>query len=115
VSENFAGANVHRNIGVIPFRKEDNTKFFLYAMCSPLIQKQIEQHISGATQPLFNLNDLKKIEIPLPPLAEQHEIVRRVDALFARADAVEREAAAATKRAEALTQAVLAKAFAGKL
>jgi len=45
---------------------------------------------------------------------EQHEIVRRVDALFARADVVEREAAAATK-AEALTQAILGKAFRGEL
>jgi len=42
-------------------------------------------------------------------------IVRRVETLFARADAVEREVAAATKRAEALTQIVLARAFAGKL
>lgn len=42
-------------------------------------------------------------------------IVRRVDVLFARTYAVEREVAAATKRTEALTQAVLAKAFAGKL
>jgi type I restriction enzyme S subunit len=41
------------------------------------------------------------------PLTEQHEIVRRVDALFARADDVE--------RAEALTQAVLGKAFSGRL
>ena len=49
----------------------------------------------------------------MPPLAEQHEIVRRVEALFARADAIEREVVAATKRAEALTQAVLAKAFRG--
>jgi hypothetical protein len=53
--------------------------------------------------------------LSLPPLAEQHEIVRRVGALFARADAVDREVAAATKRAEALMQAVLGKAFAGKL
>jgi type I restriction enzyme S subunit len=49
------------------------------------------------------------------PLLKQHEIVCRVDALFARADAIEREVAAATQRAEALTKAVLAKAFKGDL
>ena len=53
--------------------------------------------------------------IPLPPLTEQHEIVRCVDALFERADAIEREVAAAAKRTEALTQAVLGKAFRGEL
>ncbi len=53
--------------------------------------------------------------IPLPPLAEQHEIVRRVGLLFERADAIDREVAAAGRRCERMTQAVLGKAFAGKL
>jgi len=43
------------------------------------------------------------------------EIVLRAEALFGGVDAVEREVAAATKRAEALIQMVLDKAFAGKL
>ena len=47
--------------------------------------------------------------------AEQYEIVRRVGMLFERADAIDREIAAAGRRCERMTQAVLAKAFAGKL
>jgi type I restriction enzyme S subunit len=58
---------------------------------------------------------LRRLPLPLPPLTEQHEIVRRVEALFALADAVERRVAAATARAERLTQAVLARAFRGEL
>ena len=38
-------------------------------------------------------------------------IVRHITALFASADQMEEQVAAATKRAEALTQAVLGKAF----
>ena len=53
--------------------------------------------------------------IHVPPLAEQQEIVRRVSALFAHADAIESRTAAARKRVDALTQAVLAKAFRGEL
>ena len=45
----------------------------------------------------------------------QHEIVRRVDALFRLADQVEQRVAAATTRAAQLTQAILAKAFHGEL
>jgi type I restriction enzyme, S subunit len=45
----------------------------------------------------------------------QHEIVRRVGLLFARADPIDREVAAASQRCERLTQAVLGKAFSGKL
>ena len=48
-------------------------------------------------------------------LAEQKEIVRRVEALFKLADAIEKRLAAANERAERLTQAILAKAFRGEL
>ncbi len=63
----------------------------------------------------INLKSLSALPLPLPPLAEQHEIVRRVAALFARADAIEAAVSAARKRVDALTQAVLAKAFRGEL
>ncbi|HNX17484.1 MAG TPA: restriction endonuclease subunit S [Methanoregula sp.] len=90
-------------------------KFIQNFLNSPIVLKKIKDLIGGTSSPHLNVADVKNLCIPLPPLADQHEIIRRVEALFARADAVEREVAAATKRADALTQAVLAKAFAGKL
>ncbi len=51
----------------------------------------------------------------LPPISEQHEIVRRVEALFAHADALEAKYRAAREQADRLTPAVLAKAFRGEL
>jgi len=51
----------------------------------------------------------------LPPLPEQHEIVRRVGALFSLADIVEKQVSSATARAERLTQTMLAKSFRGEL
>jgi type I restriction enzyme S subunit len=42
-------------------------------------------------------------------------VVRRVEALFWLADAIEKRVAAATARTDKLTQAILAKAFRGKL
>jgi type I restriction enzyme S subunit len=53
--------------------------------------------------------------LELSSLDEQHEIVRRVDALFRLADAIEKRVAAAMARVEKLTQAILAKAFRGEL
>jgi len=58
---------------------------------------------------------LAKLPVHLPPLPEQHEIVRRVDALFKLADAIEARVAAATARADKISQAILAKAFRGEL
>ena len=53
--------------------------------------------------------------ILLPSLAEQTEIVRRVEALFALADQIEQQSRAAAERVALLTQSVLAKAFRGEL
>ena len=55
------------------------------------------------------------LEIRLPSLPEQQEIVRRVEALFALADRIEARLTAAQKAVERLTPAVLAKAFRGEL
>jgi type I restriction enzyme S subunit len=66
-----------------------------------------QQGIAGAS--------IKEQPFALPPILEQHEIVRRVDALFALADRIEERVAAATARADRLTQAILAKAFRGEL
>jgi type I restriction enzyme S subunit len=89
--------------------------FLMYLVNSPQTLKIVNELTTGSTSPHINVGDVKKFPVSLPPLAEQHEIVRRVNALFARADAVEREVADATNRAEAMTQAVLGKAFSGKL
>jgi type I restriction enzyme S subunit len=52
---------------------------------------------------------------PVPTVAEQAEIVRRVEALFAMADRIEARCTAARAQAQRLTQLVLAKAFRGEL
>lgn len=70
---------------------------------------------AGGNQPNLSNGLIRTWEIPLPPTSEQHEIVRRVEALFKLADALEKRVAAAMVRAEKLTQAILAKAFRGEL
>jgi type I restriction enzyme S subunit len=92
-----------------------NPKFILNFLNSPVILKNVKELTGGTSSPHLNVADVKKFHIPLPPLAEQHEIVRRVGLLFERADAFDREVAAASLRCERLTQAVLGKAFAGRL
>ncbi len=67
------------------------------------------------TQKNINLEILREVAVPLPPLEEQREIVRRVEALFKLADAIEKRVVIATARAEKLTQSILAKAFRGDL
>jgi type I restriction enzyme, S subunit len=75
----------------------------------------LQEFVTGSAQPKLTQDALNRIPLPIPPLEEQHEIVRRVEVLFKLAHAIEKRICAATKRAEKLTQAILAKAFRGEL
>ncbi|MDD5141805.1 restriction endonuclease subunit S [Methanoregula sp.] len=90
-------------------------EFLVYAINEPELCTQTMESVHGVARPRLNLTQIKNYKIPLAPLAEQHEVVRRVSMLFERADAIDREVAAAGRRCERMTQAVLGKAFAGKL
>ncbi|AXD35169.1 type I restriction endonuclease subunit S [Salmonella enterica] len=70
---------------------------------------------AGGNQPNLNLNKVREIPIIVPPLPEQHEIVRRVEQLFAYADTIEKQVNSALTRVNSLTQSILAKAFRGEL
>jgi type I restriction enzyme S subunit len=115
VPQSMAGYNVSREVAVLPLLSDLDAKYFSYAIASIWSQNWLSDVIKGVAYTGINIRDLKRLPLPLPPLAEQHEIVRRVGMLFERADAIDREVAAAGRRCERLTQAVLAKAFAGKL
>ncbi len=63
----------------------------------------------------MSLATIGKISVPLPPLAEQHAIVARIDAAFARARALLDAADSARSQLDELERSVLAKAFRGEL
>jgi len=63
----------------------------------------------------INKTTLGNLPIPIPPPEEQHEIVRRVEALFKIADDIEKRYQKAKAHVDKLTQSILAEAFRGKL
>ena len=80
-----------------------------------LINFDLKQYGASTAVPTLNRNNLRGIVVSIPHLPEQHEIVRRVDALFALADSIEAKVAAAQERTEKLRQSILTKAFSGEL
>ncbi len=75
----------------------------------------LEQFAPATAQKNINIEILSDVAVPVAPLAEQSEIVRRVNALFKLADTVDRRVTAVTARCERLRQAILARAFRGEL
>ncbi len=76
---------------------------------------QLRRESFGGNQPNLSLGIVKNWTIILPPLAEQAEIVRRVDELFALADGIENEYRKAKERVDKLAESILAKAFRGEI
>ena len=91
--------------------------WFLYFGFTAPEQRQRIELISKSTSGVNNINsdEVKSLPLLVPPIDEQHEIVRRVETLFAFADRLEARLATARKQAEQLTPALLAKAFRGLL
>src|SRR5690606_25437306 len=80
--------------------------------------KNYEFHraIGNGTGPkALNCQKVKEFDFQLPPLQEQQEIVRRVESLFAKADAIDARYQTLKAKIDSLPQAILHKAFKGEL
>lgn len=85
-----------------------------YALNS-VARKHIEAGKVGIALTHFNTKSVAELPVPLPPLAEQRRIVAEVDRLLSTADETEQALRAQLARAARLRQAVLKRAFEGKL
>ncbi len=94
-----------------------SAEFINLVLNEPLALEGINSMKTGISDSGVNLTQDKflDLQVRLPALDEQREIVRRVEALFKLADAIEKRVARATARAAKLTQSILAKAFRGEL
>lgn len=93
--------------------EKNNYKYVYYYLSTQ--QKELESKAPATAQKNINLKVLNDLDIFLPTLPEQHEIVRLIDDLLAR----ERSAQQATEQAlasiELMKKPILARAFRGEL
>lgn len=82
-TKELKGGNVTRGITPLFFPNEINKYFIYYALAAPLIQGFIVKKTKGAALKQINMVDLRAIPIPLPPLSIQHEIVSKIEEIFA--------------------------------
>jgi len=70
---------------------------------------------NAVNQANFNATMTAQVEIPFPPLLEQHRIVEEIERRFSIADQIEKIVDYSLKQAERLRQSILKRAFEGKL
>lgn len=90
-------------------------RYFEFAFQSKWFIEQVQEGLSETLQPNLSPKNLGNFKVQVPPLAEQNEIVHRVETLFAFADRLEARLTTACATADRLTPALLAKAFRGEL
>jgi type I restriction enzyme, S subunit len=116
VEKPIENAYVSQHVALVRLKDSRLSKFAFQSVIDPAHgRKQLLAAAYGQGKPGLNLNNIRDVEIALPPLAEQQEIVRRVDELFALADQIEARYTRAVAHVEKLTQSILAKAFSGEL
>ncbi|MDH4414116.1 MAG: restriction endonuclease subunit S [Rhizobium sp.] len=89
--------------------------FAYYMMISPEGFEHLGVKTTAVTQPNINAEAIRSMPVPDIPLERQHEIVRRIESAFAKIDRLAKEAKRALELVGRLDEAILAKAFRGKL
>ncbi|MBP5674723.1 restriction endonuclease subunit S [Candidatus Saccharibacteria bacterium] len=78
--------NIHRNhlapnvAKIVPHL--DMCQYLMYYFMSPIGRSEIFQFMKAVAQPSLSMETIRKIRVPLPPLAEQKRIVERLDVLM---------------------------------
>ena len=90
-------------------------KLILLNLQGEIAKNQMKDKTTDTVRQFLSLTNLKNTLLPIPPLEEQKEIVRRVEKMFEKIDMIEQEYQKAAKLCDRLEQATLAKAFRGEL
>jgi type I restriction enzyme, S subunit len=89
--------------------------FFVNAINSQLVAQQIAPITRGVAQKKISLDRFRDIALPLPPLAEQKQILAEVEARSTAIDHLDADLDRQIARAARLRQTILMKAFTGGL
>jgi restriction endonuclease S subunit len=108
-------ANINQAVALIRLHEFVEKRYLLNVLNSPSLVDHMHVEKVDVARANLSLKDVAHFPIPLPNLAEQQEIVRRVEALFETADALEARYQKAKAHVDKLKQSILAKAFRGEL
>lgn len=112
IPENFGEAYINQHTCLLRFLPQCKNRYFPEALRSPLASMQFNAPQRGIKNS-FRLGDLSEMVIPLPPLAEQHRIVVRIDELMELCDQLISCITDANHRQKKLAEVLVANAVMG--
>lgn len=109
------GANITQDTARLSISNRLSVEYIYFSLLSEAVQTRMKNATRGVAVRGINIGDVRALQIPLPSVDEQMEIVRRVETLFAFADRLESRLVTARAATARLTPALLSKAFRGEL
>jgi type I restriction enzyme, S subunit len=103
---------VQRHIGILRPSRDVDLDFLALALESRMILDQSTACARGIAQKTVPLSGLRRMVIPVPPLAEQERIVAKVEEFMALCDRLEAQLTAAQTESRRLLEAILHEALA---
>lgn len=91
------------------------SEFLAWFLRSPLAKRQFDEVELGTGVPRLNIGDIRRLVMPVAPVAEQRRIVDKVEALLGEVNAARDKLDRAAILLDKITQAILVKAFRGEL
>ncbi len=100
-----------RTMLIRPMHEFVSNKFLLLALTEPHLLARASEHAVGLTVKHLRVGDVENLNIPLPPLEEQHRIVAKVDELMALCDQLKARLTDAQTTKLHLTDAIVEQAL----
>ena len=115
IPENIGLAILTENAAKIIDLDRVLNKYLALWINSTACQEEIKTKILSATLGKLALNRIGTLEVPVPPVNEQEQIIQEIESRLSVADKLEETITNSLQQAEALRQSILKKAFEGRL
>ena len=113
LDQDLGEAYVSQHVGLARPTFEQLSDWFLLCLMAPAGGRaELIERAYGAGKPGLNLDNIRSLSVPLPPLAEQHRIVAKVDELMVVCDQLEAQLTTTQTDSRRLLEAVLHEALA---
>jgi type I restriction enzyme S subunit len=109
------GGNITQDTVRVSVDPSLNPDYVELALHAPSAQKRMQAAVKGVAVRGINVGDVRVLQLPVAPAAEQEEISRRLSIALAWMDSVARKLSDSDRLMGILEQSILTKAFCGEL
>ena len=104
----------NQQINAITPKKDVDVQYLYYALRTETFQNKMKREAGQATLPIINKSKWENLQIPLPPLSVQKEIVARLDKLSENVKRLEANYKQIIANCDELKKSILKKTFEGE-